>query len=283
MYDITTNKDLTNKNMYLSIGGFIIRVTFIQHSDPKIEGINNLQKQVIRFFRFFIMKSQKKRVSYSINLIPQNVSYEQLNKRDTFMYFFKEKESSLTSFTHISIGQFIFLVLYALQRLLIKHEGFIYHGSAIEKEGKAIIFTGRPGAGKSTAATLLSNNYQILADDSIIIRKHNNQFFLYQMPLIEKNISIERSPKKYLINTLLFLKKNPVGSIKILQNTPNIFLRFFQEVWSQQHDIGKQKKVCVEFYNSLMKKRSISLLCFPKKRKTLHNLIIQQAQRGPKQ
>lgn len=269
--------------VYLSIGGFIIRVEFKRHADPEVVGINHLQKQVARFFHFFVVSSSKKRVDYSIKLIPQNVSYEQPNKRDAFMYFFKEEKNLLSSFAHISIGQFVFLVLYALQKLLVKHGGFFYHCSAIEKEGRAIIFTGRPGAGKSTAARLLSTKYRVLADDSMIVRKHRNQFYLYQVPPIEKVAKIVRSPRKYLIDSVLFLKKNSIGSIAPLLKSNNLFLRFLQEVWSQPKDIKVQKKMYVDFFNAFVKGKRFFRLSFPKKRGALCGLIDQHAQAEPMQ
>ena len=269
-------------SLYLSIGGFIIRTDFVKHPDPEIVGINNLKKQVEKLLRSFVVSPNKK-TDYTIRLTPRNVAYEQSNKKDAFMYFFNERRYSISSFAHISIGQFMFLILYALQKLLVKEGGFFYHGSAIEKDGKALIFTGRPGAGKSTAARLLATKYRVLADDSMIIRKHQKQFYLYQVPPIEKVTTLVRSPEKYLIDSIFFLKKSPVGSISPLIKDYRLFLRFLREVWSRQKDVGLQKKVYVDFFNTIKKKKEFCLLSFPKKRSVLCDLIDQHAQLVPMQ
>ncbi|MFZ2993090.1 MAG: hypothetical protein WA061_05220 [Microgenomates group bacterium] len=269
--------------IYLSMGGFLLRVDFVKHDDPEIVGINNLRGQIERLFNAFIVTPKKNGHNFKIELIPQNVIYEQPNNRDAFMYFFKERGFALTSFAHISIGQFVFLILYALQKLLVNHGGFFFHGSAILTGECAMIFTGRPGSGKSTASRLLENEFPILADDSMIIRKQKGQFYMYQVPPIEKNKTIRRSPNKYKVSKIFFLQKSTVGATSLLSNDSEMFLKFFGEVWSQKKDVVTQKKLIIDIMDTLVKRKSLMLLKFPKRRNVLNKLIVQQAHAGPKQ
>ncbi len=280
MFEMRAKEMNTN---YLSIGGFLLRIDFIKHTDPEIIGINNIKDQIKLLFSSFIVAPKENKIDFKIELVPQNVVYEQPNKRDAYLYFFKERGLSITSFAHISIGQFVFLVLYAIQKLLIKNGGFFFHGSAISNNGEAMIFTGRPGAGKSTASLLLGKTYPILADDSMIIRKQDNQFYLYQVPAIEKNKKISRSPNKYKISKIFFLKKSLIGSTSILSGSSKLYLDFFKEVWSQQQDLVSQKKIIIDTVNILVKQESIILLKFPKKATVLNKLVNQHAQAGPRQ
>lgn len=268
---------------YLSIGGFLLRVDFVKHDDPEIVGINNIKWQVKQLFGSFIVIPKNNKSDFKIKLIPQNVVYEQPNKRDAFMYFFKERGLTLTSFAHISIGQFVFLILYALQKLLVSNSGFFFHGSSVLMGGSAIIFTGRPGSGKSTASRLLSKKYPILADDSMIIRKQEGEYYVYQVPPIEKNGTIHRSPERYKISKVYFLRKSTIGATSLLPGNDKTFIKFFREVWSQKKDIHYQEKIIADIINTLVAKKSLMLLEFPKKRDVLNKLITQQAQAGPRQ
>ncbi len=77
-----------------------------------------------------------------------------------------------------------------LQVLLInyfahKKEGIFTHAVGIKDlDGKGLIFLGKSGAGKSTAARLWYKNSKamVLNDDRIIVRKLNGKFFIYGSP-----------------------------------------------------------------------------------------------------
>ncbi|OFX44138.1 MAG: hypothetical protein A2046_14480 [Bacteroidetes bacterium GWA2_30_7] len=63
---------------------------------------------------------------------------------------------------------------------------FPIHGSAVEIDNKAILFSGQPGAGKSTIATALSlKGYKIITDDiSAIQRIENKPYVIPSFPSI---------------------------------------------------------------------------------------------------
>ena len=85
--------------------------------------------------------------------------------------------NTLTSYYHISISQFQFILRNVIQILLTENNGFILHASACVIDGKASLFTGFSGAGKSTVIKLLKTKYPALADDTVIIQKKGETFF----------------------------------------------------------------------------------------------------------
>ena len=69
----------------------------------------------------------------------------------------------------------LFRVIDFVTALLI-HDGFVLHASVIEKNGKAYIFTGPSGIGKSTQADLWQkyNGARVLNGDRVLIRKSSD-------------------------------------------------------------------------------------------------------------
>lgn len=77
----------------------------------------------------------------------------------------------------------------ALQIILIQYlcqkGGIFTHAMGIkDKDGKGLLFVGKSGRGKSTAAKLWHKHSgaKVLNDDRIIVRKFNNRFFIYGTP-----------------------------------------------------------------------------------------------------
>lgn len=64
---------------------------------------------------------------------------------------------------------------------LLDHHGFLLHAATIIRDGKAYIFTGRSGAGKSTVATL-SPQGSVLTDEISLLRRENGVWRAYGTP-----------------------------------------------------------------------------------------------------
>ncbi len=196
-----------NNNIILNIADFNFKINF-----RKIENIKHkkeFKKNILKKYSGFIKKNNYKKIDYVINVV-STITIEIIYKKETGTYFFStfcfKNSNTIETNYHISFSQFSVIIREALQKLLIKNNGFLLHGSAVAKNSMAYIFTGHSGAGKSTIMKLLSSCYKSLGDDSVIIKKENNKFYLYQTPLFEKNW-LDKDYKKYEIKGIYFLKK----------------------------------------------------------------------------
>ena len=64
---------------------------------------------------------------------------------------------------------------------LLGHHGFLLHAATVIRSGKAYIFTGRSGAGKSTVASL-SPAGSVLTDEISLLRRENGVWHAYGTP-----------------------------------------------------------------------------------------------------
>lgn len=64
---------------------------------------------------------------------------------------------------------------------LLEHQGFLLHAATVIRDGKAYVFTGRSGAGKSTVATL-SPQGSVLTDEISLLRRENGVWRAYGTP-----------------------------------------------------------------------------------------------------
>ena len=70
----------------------------------------------------------------------------------------------------------------ALQQLLAPLSGFILHGACVAREGKAVVFMGMSGAGKSSTAFNLSRfGFQCYADDATIVVPRDGRLWTWQL------------------------------------------------------------------------------------------------------
>lgn len=79
-----------------------------------------------------------------------------------------EEYSEVWSCAHLICGE----------RLLLRHDAFLLHSSVVHYQGKAVLFSGPSGVGKSTQATLWKTHLgaDIINGDRTVIRKTANGF-----------------------------------------------------------------------------------------------------------
>jgi len=63
--------------------------------------------------------------------------------------------------------------------VLMKHNAFYLHSSAVTKNGRSMIFVGESGAGKTTIARMFSGTHDVLCEENSIIRNENGIWRLY--------------------------------------------------------------------------------------------------------
>lgn len=121
--------------------------------------------------------------------------------------------------------------------LLAMDSGVLIHACCVNDNGNGYLFVGQSGAGKSTTAQLWSgiNGITILSDDRIIIRKMDNEFFIYGTPWHgDAKIC---SPEKVSLERIFFLrhaKKNKVKKIDLIDATSRLIVCSFPTFWDKK-------------------------------------------------
>jgi hypothetical protein len=137
--------------------------------------------------------------------------------------------------------------------LLLKNRGFILHSSASISEDEAFVFVGSSGAGKSTSAKLLKEEYPRLNDDKSIIRKVNNNYFCYQNSFREKyeyRKNPEIDARGYKVSKLFFLRKSNDFKMEKIADKDLVLKKILKQVLnSGQIPIGNAMKFVSSFDN----------------------------------
>ncbi|MEI3133693.1 MAG: hypothetical protein V8S75_06300 [[Ruminococcus] torques] len=100
---------------------------------------------------------------------------------------------------------------------LLKHQGFMIHASAVEKEGKAYLFSAPSGTGKSTHAQLWRQTFKgepirIINDDKPAVCLQNGVFYACGTPFSGKTDKNEN--RKAPIQGLCMLHRGKTNKIQ---------------------------------------------------------------------
>lgn len=103
---------------------------------------------------------------------------------------------------------------------LLKHNGIMLHSSAVELDGKAYLFSGDPGAGKSTHTriwqTIFGEKAKVFNDDKPALRCIDGKWIAYGTPWCGKD-GININMKAPLAG-ICFMKQAPENRIRRLDN-----------------------------------------------------------------
>lgn len=73
------------------------------------------------------------------------------------------------------------------------HQYLLIHAAVVERKGRALVMTGRPGAGKSTlCAALVGRGWRLFSDEFAVISPDDGRLWPIARPIALKNDSIER-------------------------------------------------------------------------------------------
>ncbi len=101
---------------------------------------------------------------------------------------------------------------------LLKHDGFYLHSSAVELDGRAYLFSGPSGMGKSTHTRLWQQTFgaaaQVFNDDKPALRLLDGRWYAYGTPWCGKD-GINQN-KKVPLAGICFLKQAPENRIRKL-------------------------------------------------------------------
>lgn len=124
---------------------------------------------------------------------------------------------------------------------LLKHDGMMLHASAVELDGKAYLFTGPCGTGKSTHTRLWQSTFgesaQVFNDDKPALRRVDGRWYAYGTPWCGKD-GINQN-KKVPLAGICFLKQAPANKIRRLtiQEAMNLV------IWQTLHKFKTPEKL----------------------------------------
>ena len=215
------------------IAGFVFVISFQETEIPSRR--KKFVKIIKNYLNDFIFNDSIKKPDYYINII-DILSYHVFklkNKKNYFINFWKEKDIYAETYYHISLAHFQYILRRAILTLFSKKHGFMLHSSAVLINGKAHIFTGSSGAGKSTVVRLLKKENKPLADDNVFVKKENGIYYLYQTPFIEKENRVKRGKNKFEIGGVYFLKKSDDFKLEKIMDKESVFNKLAKEFWTK--------------------------------------------------
>lgn len=145
----------------------------------------------------------------------------------------------------------------AFANFILRHNGFILHSSAIDYNGKGILFSAPSGTGKSTHTRLWKKHYggvRIINDDSPAIRLENGKPYVFGTPWsgktqINDNIA---SP----IEAIVFIDKAEKNSIAEVKGARAVALMLsearksvFPEMLEPELELISKVVNCVPIYH----------------------------------
>tara|TARA_Y100001968_G_C19349602_1_gene713901 strand:- start:19 stop:864 length:846 start_codon:yes stop_codon:yes gene_type:complete len=201
-------------------------------------------KKDLRSLKFDVEIKEDKNLNYQK---PNNKTYHQLNlfssrieNSEFICQIDQGKKISYKFFKDIENHVKAIKILHqAIPSILFQRGNFIYHGSALERNNKAILLLGESGSGKSHTADLLSRKYPLISDDTIAIEKnYDSNFCLKGFPYL----CVQDNKKKFRLNDkrnrrIKFLSKNISKKEKV-----KIDKIFFLE-WAEENKIKELKLI----------------------------------------
>lgn len=132
---------------------------------------------------------------------------------------------------------------------LAQSDSMIVHACGVDYGGKGILFVGESGAGKSTLTKIWNQEpgVEILSDDRIIVRKKNDQYWMYGTPW--HGDAKFASPAKLKLEKIFFIRHGQKNSVKAMRGTLPVlqFLKTsFPPFWDK-----KGMQCAMEFFNDL--------------------------------
>lgn len=185
------------------------------------EGESEAKKSFLKQYRSYLTASPA--VPPDMTIIAQRVYKHTFmqQKNKSFISLFHEKNKNTLVYSENQsdyLNQIFFKIV--IQMMIFRQKLFIVHASSCLINGRAVLFTGKSGAGKSTIVKLLQGAYRPLCDDMAILQKKDKELYLYQVPYEEKN-RYPKSNKPYPVSHIYVLKKHDTTEIKAITELNN--------------------------------------------------------------
>lgn len=129
----------------------------------------------------------------------------------------KARTLTFNNFIHPNL---LIMNLYSLiEKELARRHLVTIHASGMAIDGRAILFSGISGSGKSTALTQRPKGSLVLGDDKILLKDKDNKIMALQSPLNDK-VVVDNLPEDGIpVSGVIFTKKQ--GPVKITKVSPS--------------------------------------------------------------
>lgn len=174
---------------------------------------------------FFNQVKDRKRCSLTVSFSPSYVKIiDYVAKRCLVIIYFMVIKNEIPCVDINSSVESVFI--YVFRRfyskiLLHSFDGVVSHGASVAIDNNGYLLLGVSGSGKSTAVSFL-RDYEILSDDTSIIRKRNDKYYLFHSPWWNSDFNITQKKrykmaKEIELKKIFFLKKDTLTSIRMLE------------------------------------------------------------------
>lgn len=166
---------------------------------------NKLFKELKKSYLCIEGNQMKSDFTIYIKKSDNSTSYVQKKTRGVYVYFFS-KENYVCVQIFLMIKLFIVLIM-------LKKNVYIFHASTIAKGGKAHVFSGMSGAGKSTILRHVSLGDR-LGDDSAVIALKKGKLFCYTSPFDNLKVA-GLEYRKCPMASFFFIKQSIRNNIRV--------------------------------------------------------------------
>jgi len=102
--------------------------------------------------------------------------------------------------------------------ILARQGGFLLHAASAIRDGRAFLFAGVSGAGKTTISRLAPSDTVLLSDEISYVKRHDQGFWAYGTPFAGE-LARAGENRSAPIEALFFLEKGPANRIEPLDAT----------------------------------------------------------------
>lgn len=257
--------------IYLKIASCIVRINF--HPFYLKYARNEIIERINFLYKGFVIEKNNEPIDMTINFYHSHTLKNKVNKKTGEVFFFvyqRIKKDTINAIYTMSIYQFQGLLYDNLLRILTKKGILVLHASASKINGKAYIFLGNSGAGKSTTINLLQEAFTPLADDNVYIKEENDGFTFYQTPFYEKSWKIKKKNTQYPLGGVFFLHKSKNYTIKQEVNENRISTLVLKQLISEKFH---SKTYLKQTLSLILKYKNFYHLYFGKDSKKLIELL----------